>query len=508
MTAPGTPYRSDGPPAGATPGEQAPTGPGARPGGRRIGIEAGGNGRWILLAACLVACVRFFRLGEWSLWHDEALALSDALGDEVMQNPLGYLLFGLLFQVFDERPNETWLRLLPAILGVLSAPLTYWAFRPFAGGRRAAAAALLVAVSSWHVYWSQNARFYTLAQDLGLVGGALMIRGLWNVGSPRRGAALAIAGTVLLAAACSAHPSAVFLLVGLLVAPWVARGIGMRPPVASGGPWLAILGTGVVLVVAGAGWGLEVWQTWVGKKASSPAHLLLTTGFYVTPLLGIGVLVGAGVSLRRREAFGVTAFLVCVVGLLGALVAGLLARMSAQYVFVLLPWLAIVAAAPVDAVRPRAGFAVPAGLGLGYLVLLVLPSLADLSLYFTVRNGDRPRWREAYRYVFENQEPGDLVLGMEAPVGEYYLSPDPTRTDVRDWRHVTFLDHFRAGLPDEWSRYPRRTWFVVNLEQLEDWGGEERAGMLRTLRTECRLQKTFPVRVAARDLDVLVFVRD
>lgn len=489
--------------AARTPGGGPPA-----PSGADLAGASPTGGRWLLLLACALACVRFLRLGEWSLWHDEALALSDALGGEVMANPLGYLLFGLLFEVLAERPNEFWLRLLPAVLGVAAVPLSYWAFRPFVGGRRAAAAALLVAVSAWHVYWSQNARFYTLAQDLGLVGGALVMRGLWAVGEPRRGALLAILGTLFLAAACSAHPSAVFLLVGLLVAPWLARGVGLRPPVASGGPWLAILGTGVVLLVAGAGWGLEVWQTWVGKKASSPAHLLLTTGFYVTPLYGIAVLVGACVSLRRRDTFGVTVFLLCALGLLAALVAGLLARMSAQYVFVLLPWLAVVAVAPVDAARPRAGFAVPAAAGLGYLLLLVLPSLADLSLYFTVRNGDRPRWREAYRYVFEAQEPGDLVLGMEAPVGEYYLSPDPTRTDVRHWRHVTFLDNFRAGLPDEWSRYPRRTWFVVNLEQLEDWGQAEREGMLRTLRTECRLEKAFPVEVAARDLDVLVYVRD
>ena len=37
------------------------------------------SGRWILFIALGLGLVRFFQLGEWSLWHDEALALSDAL---------------------------------------------------------------------------------------------------------------------------------------------------------------------------------------------------------------------------------------------------------------------------------------------------------------------------------------------------------------------------------------------------------------------------------------------
>ncbi len=474
-----------------------------RPGGAGTQLGTAPPGRWILFLALALALVRFFKLGEWSLWHDEALALSDALDGERMKNPLGYALFAPFYGSFDGRPSEFWLRFPPALLGCLVVPLTWWAFRPFAGGRAAAAAALLLAVSSWHVYWSQNARFYTLAQALALVGGALVLRGLW-----RGSGARCIAGVVVSLAAAAAHPSAAFLLIGLLAAPWVVRGFGLGPPAATGGAWRVLAAVGIAVVLGGSGWALSVWGSWVEKKSADPAHFLLTTGFYVTPVLAIGVLAGAFVALRRRTAFVVTVFAVCVVALAAALVACFFARMTAQYVFVLLPWLALVAAAPLGATQRRGSVTVPAAVGLAYLALLTLPALAETGLYFSVREGERPRWREAYRYVFNRAEPGDLILGMEAPVGEYYLEPDPGRTDVRRWRRVTYLDSFRADLPDDWARYGRRTWFVVNLEQLEDWAGDDRRNLLSTLARECRQVESFPVHVAARDLDVLVYLRE
>ncbi|MCZ6598583.1 MAG: hypothetical protein O7B99_13150 [Planctomycetota bacterium] len=466
--------------------------------------------RWLLAAACLFALVRFWRLGEWSLWHDEALALSDALQQSsALDNRLGYSILSLFLGLFETRPNEFWLRFIPACLGWLTVPLTWWAFRPLAGSRRAAAAALLVAVWTWHVYWSQNARFYTLAQDLALVGGGLVLRGYW-----RASISLVVLGFVFVAAGATAHPSVAFLFAGLVGGTWVARELGFRPPADTRRGFFAILGVGILIALVGAGWLYGIWDTWQQKKSPNAAHFLLTSGFFVTPLIGIGTLVGIYLSFRREIIFGAVASCIVATSFAVAVAAALYARMSAQYVFVLLPWIAVVAALPVGSGSAaagesrRKGFASTSLLGLGYLALLVLPTLADLTLYFVVRHGDRPRWREAYRYVFDHQTPGDLILGMEAPVGEYYLDPDPQRTEVRKWTHVAYLDRFRAELAEEWARYPRRVWFIVNLEQLEDWEPEAKTRMEVTLREECRLMKSFDVKVTARDLDVLVYLRE
>jgi len=97
---------------------------------------------------------------------------------------------------------------------------------------------------------------------------------------------------------------------------------------------------------------------------------------------------------------------------------------------------------------------------------------------------------------------------MEAPVGEYYLDRDPDRMDLRRWREVAYLDGFRWDLAAKWSRYPRRTWVVMNREQLEDWDRAHRRQFEDVLRREFRAMETFDVQVAGRDLDVLVYLRD
>src|SRR5206468_3522496 len=51
--------------------------------GAVVGSGTGGRSdraaRWILLAALAIGLLRFFRLGEWSLWFDEVITWSDGL---------------------------------------------------------------------------------------------------------------------------------------------------------------------------------------------------------------------------------------------------------------------------------------------------------------------------------------------------------------------------------------------------------------------------------------------
>ena len=52
---------------------------------------------WIVLLALLVGLLRFWRLGEWSLWEDEVYIWADLrhnLGRGQIWNPLGYLAIG------------------------------------------------------------------------------------------------------------------------------------------------------------------------------------------------------------------------------------------------------------------------------------------------------------------------------------------------------------------------------------------------------------------------------
>jgi len=476
-------------------------------------LSSDGVSRLLLAAALLLGLVRFFRLGEWSLWIDEALTYSDALHGESFSNPLGYRLFAFYLTLAGDRPDEFTLRLLPAIFGWLCIPLTWWAFRPFSGARAAGAAALLVAVSSWHLYWSQTARFYTLEMALALAGSGIWLRGL-----RAESRLTVVAGLLVAAAACLAHPGAAFLLPALVVAPWVVHLAGMRLP-GIPRPCGRLL---LLLALAGAlgatPWAAEIWHRWrIVKGGGTPLHFISTTGFYVTPLLGAGALAGGVLAWRRRAAFDCLVLVVCAVVLVEWVVVASLARAAAQYVFYLLPWICVLAASPLGNPTPqaRAGAPVPVDATLpvlrrklqaSYMILLLLPALADAGLYFAVRHGERPRWKEAYRYVWNQREPADLIMGMEAPVGEFYLSPDGTK--VRRQFHVVYLNREHPEWIDYWARHERRTWYVVNREQLEDWPLDQRRSFERLLREECRLMQAFRVPIEARDLDVLVYLRE
>jgi 4-amino-4-deoxy-L-arabinose transferase-like glycosyltransferase len=393
------------------------------------------------------------------------------------------------------------------VFGCAAIAAAAFSLRGFFGARASALAAFFVAASPWHLYWSQNARFYTLAQLLALLGGGALLSGLYR-GATRRTAL----GLVGLGLAALTHPSAAFLLGALLVVPWVARWLDWVPEEATRSrSWDLLSAVGLVTIAVGSGWALRAWFKWEDRHGSgSPLHFLKTAGYLFTPTLGIAFVAGVvrlGRWGRLREGFApVTAV---VVALAAAGVASLFARVSAQYVFVLQPWVAACAGL---AFVPRVGEEESrrarfrrAGLAL----LVALPALVEVGLYFSVRNGDRPQWREAYAHVLERRGPLDLVLGMEAPVAEYYLVPGAQ--SLRAWTAATWLDEFRSRLPLEWARYRRRTWFVVNPTQLDDWtqfpgSADNRTELIRILQEDCERVASFPVPYTPRNLDVHVYV--
>jgi len=460
--------------------------------------------RAFLLAAVALGALRFLGLARWSLWLDEALTLADTATGGTEANPVGYWLFDLFYGLADARPDEFWLRLPAAVFGLTTILACAWAFRPFVGARAAALGAFFVAASSWQLYWSQNARFYTLAQTLGLLGGGWLLRGLLQ-GSVRR----TVLGIATLALAALTHPSAAFLIGPLLVLPWVVHWLEWLPPRSTRSKAWAVFGAVCLLFfVLGSGWALKTWMQWESRQgAGAFLHFAKTVGYWLTPTVALAFVVGLARGLGDRTAFLPVA--AAGLGLGAAALASFFLRVSAQYVFVLQPWVAVCAGlalappgAPLAEGAARRRFARLA-------LLVALPGLIETALYFGVRNGDRPHWREAYAYVFEHRGPQDLVLGMEAPVAEFYL--DPEARALRTWTETTWLDDFRSHLVLDAARYGRRTWFVVNETQLDDWTGRtesrrDRAEVERILAEECERVASFEIPLTPRDLDVHVYV--
>ena len=123
------------------------------------------------LLTLAAAWLRLSHLGSKSLWLDEGatVALARASwphfwwvwwhGEANLQTVYFLLMRGWIHL----GGSEAWLRLPSALFGIASVPVMYTLARKFVAGGPALAAAALLAFSPTHVYYSQEARSYTLA---------------------------------------------------------------------------------------------------------------------------------------------------------------------------------------------------------------------------------------------------------------------------------------------------------------------------------------------------------
>lgn len=391
-----------------------------------------GRRELVLLAAitALAAALRLYKLGEWSFWVDEAHTFRDTIApwerfwsSHVSAYPLSYLTARAFLELLGAPSSEGWMRLPFVFFGILSVPVLGLVGRQIVGRGTALVAALFLAVSPWHVYWSQNARSYSMVVFFGLLAAGSFYAFLQS----RRG--LVLVGAVvatLLAGLC--HPSAYLLLAAFMV--YAAHG-----PIFGGRhgrqarafeKWLPL---GLLALLAGVLAVLlpVVQHVLQAKPEFSLMHLVQTTIFYVrTPVLAAAV--GGLLFLfdrGDRAAPFLTAWL-AVPLLVLAVLAGTAMKVTAQYAFYTLPAFCLLAAVAV--VTLAEGFAAR---GFRGLLLRVIPAailLCDMVghdyLYFEKYHGERPRWREAALFV-QRQADGPLrVLTTNGPSMSYYLDPE------------------------------------------------------------------------------------
>lgn len=149
-------------------------------------------GHAVLLCAITLAgfCLRLGRLGAQSIWYDEGVSLYLAgldipamirhtAGD--IHPPLYYALLHLWIRLAGE--GEFAANFLSLIFGVMLIPMVYRAARALGYRRAGLWAALLTAISPYHIWYAQEVRMYTLGAWLGLMAAG----GLWlALKSPRR----------------------------------------------------------------------------------------------------------------------------------------------------------------------------------------------------------------------------------------------------------------------------------------------------------------------------------
>lgn len=458
----------------------------------------------LLIVITGAAWLRFFHLGDWSLWLDEALTVSDSLNvfkrlslwQAIHFRPLNFWLTGWMFSVL---PVSEWsARLVPCLVGVITIPVLYYISREFLGNIAAMLSSTLLALSTWHIYWSQNARGFALLLLFSMISMGLFYSGL------EKGNRIHLLGSlVALGIAYLAHPVALFMLLAycgyLVLIPLT----GFVRPSGYTTSVLSVFCIPLALVVAFtlpglAGLAGKVLGT---DQSGNPFYVFASVAYYVQPVFMVLGSAGVGILLFRRVRLGLFLGSLMVIPLISLLALSAVRGASAVYVFHSLP-VYYMAATVVLTEIIRIHHAKALGLGLALIIGLIALQAGRAFEYFTYQYGDRPRWKEATEYVASVTNPGDVIASDAAPVVDYYLG---SRTmELRKPEKVVWFGKFyRQQTNERFANHGHATWLLLSRDRIS---GHHQSVRLKTwLESHCGIMRIFEAWTSAKNRSVLVY---
>ncbi len=403
------------------------------------------TGDWIGLAVILLlaALLRLPGLDRTSLWYDEAVSWSQSkdslrhLFSSVAADnypPLHNLLLWLVMPVIGD--SEIALRLPSAVASLMSIGLVFLIGKRVFDVRTGLTAALLLAISPFHLWYATEARMYALFDMTGLAF-LLSLVGLLQTGRRAWVAAVAVFGAAFLYSHIYAAFAFAAVGTGLLAGLYAGSGAGSRKRylAALSGligaailflPWLIIL-AGRARAVSDEGF----WIAWpdfnfltvmVRDMAGSEYLFLLFLGFALVAI--IGPLFSGRHKTAPKAAPGL--MLVLASFSFGPPLIAYILSITVQPIlfdrYLISAWSALILLASAGALRllPRAA-------------LLVLPlaalALSYPALEFSLTTKIRPEWRIiAERYLEQRQTSDEVILfkGFAAPALAYYLRDKAT----------------------------------------------------------------------------------
>ena len=382
--------------------------------------DHGRDWAWLAIVTGVAAALRFVHLGEWSFWADEIFTLRDARAfpTSLTMNPIPYACVAACIKLFGV--SEWSVRLAPALAGVACAPLSHWAGRRLFSVWAGRAAALLVALSPWHLFWSQNARHYVFTFLFALVALVAFHEAMregdvwWSAAALAATVAVGLSHTP--AGAFALGPASFCVVKTYRRRAWVTEGRRLRAllvyfaPMAAAG--LVVCLTPALRAYVVSGWGRNAW-------ARSVPYIVMTYAHGVT----LPVLMAAAAG-----AWGIwpwtSGHLLGVCGLVAPsaffLLASLAQNVPGYYLF-FTSACAILLAAKV------CGWAIATSPKAGVLALAILCAalLGQDAMYHTAEQGGRAPWRQTLRALSAEAGPTDAVYMLLPEIGEHYLrSPE------------------------------------------------------------------------------------
>lgn len=442
----------------------------------------------LAMLTALAGGLRFYKLADSSFWNDELYTVRSALdmsGGNVSK-ALGYMparaalaLDGVDRSGVDNSKPETWkaagidkfsLRWPHALIGLLTIPALMLAARRPLGEPAAIVFGLLLAVSTWHIYWSQAARFY-IPQFL-FFNAALLLwipatrarLGLYpapedadpaavseSPGEPDHGSTPRFALAMLCAVLAFWCQPVSLMLFGILGLDWLAA-IVRRKPLAMT-PARYAIGVAAGLVCVGMlAWDMtrrtEQWTQFVGQDSwLKPHELILAVVFFTWPATA-ALVAGASLwMLRARPRLAAPLVLAAVLPpIIFAAISLNKGFVGSRYAFVALgPTLAIASVAIVEIgrlVRPKAGWCLAATPALA----VVAGQLFATAIYFRSGGSYHLPMDQAAAYLAVHRDPSETVFAHEDEILRYELGDGNVEFEPRS--------------NEEWDAITEPSWFV------------------------------------------------
>jgi 4-amino-4-deoxy-L-arabinose transferase-like glycosyltransferase len=421
------------------------------------------TGQYVALAliTLLAAALRFYRLGEWSFWIDELYSIRRALTQTEFAEavarwpPVTTLLIGATLRLLGV--TEWSARLVPAVIGILTIPILYLPIRRVWNVRVALIASLLVALSPWHLFWSQNARYYTALMLLCALASLAVF-----VAFEKNRPWLIAAFYLLLVVAFRERYLALLMVPGVLLYLLLLVVLRFERPPGFHFCMLALLslgGGGLLLYDAysllrfGYSQILAVANLEYVEPVSDPARL----AFSIASTIGLSLAAlafFAGVqSIREKNRAGLFLVLSATVPVLVLMAVNPFIFTRVRYAFLTLPHWILLASLAVTQLH-RLARPAQTMLAVGVLAALLVDAAGAHLLYYRVNNGNRLDWKGAFGLVRERIRDTDVVVSWWPDFGPYYVG-----REVVPWRDLSPEDVVESG---------RRHWFVLDSETI--WG--------------------------------------
>lgn len=400
--------------------------------------------RWYLPATAILllatVATRFYRLSEWSFAGDELYTLRDSISPQLIESskPLLFWLNHFLISPtigFD----EFGLRLLPALFGVAGVLGVIEVGRRISTDVVGVVAGALTLLSPWHLFWSQNARYYTLV----FLFAAVAAGGLY-IGATKGRPRWTFAGLLSLTAGYLAHPTVLLPVAG--VATWyIIRTVAKDRVQLSG----MRIGLFALLLVAAGYFGVRVLSNWTDLGQTwgiGGLNLMASYAIRLGPAVSLAA-IGGLVLLWFDGQRDLCGFLGAAIGV-PIIVLGILGKfvsVHTGYLFASAPFVFLAAGIFVHFVGKGARTGVMRStvlLGVGLAVAASgIPSF--VSHY---QNGGRPNFEQASSYIASRIARADIVVTDQPGTLSHYTRDADIRALSRD---PAVLDSLHSSIRSE-----------------------------------------------------------